>query len=152
MKTKFTFLLWFALLLCTVHSFSQETVFVSAELTQNEEGWSICYQNEQIEISYQNIICPIDNELQFHYLLFKASNTSDNKIDLSWEFKLYNHEKELMKSPDEMMISLSLEKKSSVEASCNLREEQPLRILISELSGPAIVTKAELFNISINPR
>jgi len=151
MKTTFTLLFWILLLFSASHLFSQETISIPTVLKPEETGWKTVFNNGNAEISYQNITCSPGDGLNFHYLLFRVSNLSDGKIEVSWEFNLFINEQELMISPDEKIISLSLEPGTWVEAGCNLTEEDPLRILVSELTEPARIHLAQLQNLIISP-
>lgn len=152
MKTSLKLILFCVLFFLAVPIFAQDPIDLSKFTANDQSGWKVYKNLESANIFCKKVICKIDDEVSFTYMLFKVVNTSNQSIEITWEFKFYINDQELVKSPDDMQVKLTIEANNIKEGDCQIADDNKLKVLVSEQSGPAMITSIDLVSIKINAK
>jgi hypothetical protein len=150
MKTILKIFLFCFLTLFTFSTYAQGSITLSNINTDNQTGWQVFKHLELADIYYKNTNCSLEGGLSFQYLLIKVVNQSPQAINVEWEYKFYYNDQEIIKSPDDMQVKLSIDANSFKEGVCNFDGNSSLKVLVSENDGSALITSIDLVNININ--
>jgi hypothetical protein len=149
MKTLLKLLLFPLFFFLSVSIYGQGSIVVANTNLNDQSDWQVYKHLDSADIYYKNTNCKLSDDFSFQYMLFKVVNTSNHLIEIAWEFKLYNNNQEIVKSPDDMQIQLTIEANSTQEGSCQGAGNNKLKILVSEQNNPSLITSIDLMNISV---
>ena len=133
MKIRITnlLLLFMSFMFIANYSLAQEsliTTTIQIEEIDNSE-WISYFENEQIEIYYKYEECDPKYGFDNQSILFKLTNLSDEKFDVSWQMhKYYDGKCNSCNYPEEYLYKVSLGEGMTKTGSCAVESAYQLKI------------------------